>query len=154
MGWKEPMYIIIALTDGCRNPLSLDMGWKENFSKLKISHDQSQSAFAGYGLKSKDNSRSSNDGGSRNPLSLDMGWKVKLQIQKENCMKSRNPLSLDMGWKEDKPYEITYWNLGRNPLSLDMGWKGRKDTQSTSTSWSQSAFAGYGLKSQKKFTFI
>ena len=36
--------------------------------------------------------------------------------------------------------------LGRNPLSLDMGWesKQRSDFRMAET-WSQSAFAGYGL---------
>ena len=60
----------------CRNPLSLDMGWKSLTSILTVDAIYaSQSAFAGYGLEAGIYSSTEITTMCRNPLSLDMGWK-------------------------------------------------------------------------------
>ena len=137
----------------CRNPLSLDMGWKRVPNQYGWNQAcQSQSAFAGYGLEEKyiiafvlgiipvairfrwiwvgrDNA---NDHfikykNGRNPLSLDMGWKSQIVANQGNWPQGRNPLSLDMGWKSAYGRTILGGALSRNPLSLDMGWKSVQD---------------------------
>ncbi len=109
----------------------------------------------------------------RNPLSLDMGWKdskknivtCKLHfvairfrwiwVEKEQAIEvveavaGRNPLSLDMGWKDWKTSSLRLRTRCRNPLSLDMGWKEATSLTLLQNVLSQSAFAGYGLKSFK-----
>ncbi len=99
-----------------------------------------------------------------------MGWKGGVYIHSK-AYKCRNPLSLDMGWKVCMQRSCLLMILSRNPLSLDMGWKGAWCWHTKSRAWvairfrwiwvekktctklgitlslSQSAFAGYGLKS-------
>ncbi len=75
------------------------MGWKENQNIEVNKNLMSQSAFAGYGLKSGMNYKAEAAIDCRNPLSLDMGWKDTEETTEDGLYR-RNPLSLDMGWKE------------------------------------------------------
>ncbi len=53
MGWKEVECCSLTSQKSCRNPLSLDMGWKSrNHGRFRQLGGRSQSAFAGYGLES------------------------------------------------------------------------------------------------------
>ncbi len=131
-----------------RNPLSLDMGWKEQRRHGIGQMRGSQSAFAGYGLKSQPISTSIETYSCRNPLSLDMGWKVEELIGKKGilCVAIR----FRWIWVEKKLSKIQEPRSGcRNPLSLDMGWKETYQTRTALSFTSQSAFAGYGLKSEQ-----
>ncbi len=122
MGWKESKDSQIVCCWWCRNPLSLDMGWKETQKPCRNFPLASQSAFAGYGLKSSK-------------------WVRKKPIEGGVAIRFR------WIWVEKKI--LRYWTClsrSRNPLSLDMGWKVRMWILSDSNTLSQSAFAGYGLK--------
>ncbi len=130
------------------------MGWKglqRNMLNLRV---ESQSAFAGYGLKSVFRTSRKFSKKCRNPLSLDMGWKA--------CRSMVTVLAWEVAirfrwiWVEKGKFTVNWKRLtSRNPLSLDMGWK-VKYVLVTAT-WqarSQSAFAGYGLKREKKSHLI
>ncbi len=159
-----------------RNPLSLDMGWKvistlleSAFAhvairfrwiwveKLLITKSSglrymSQSAFAGYGLKRNCWRYGNRACNSRNPLSLDMGWKAELL---ERAGKSSEQVAIRFRWIwVEKSSRKDDWNgsLRRNPLSLDMGWKEIYNNCTAIILLSQSAFAGYGLKSRTDAT--
>ncbi len=125
--WVEKIFLSIWIAElFCRNPLSLDMGWKAyNFHRIApmllvaIRFRWIWVEKAHLNLAMLNPAR-------RNPLSLDMGWKVSSNL-----------------WLHCPPF------LGRNPLSLDMGWKEKLPRIKPLLTTSQSAFAGYGLKSTK-----
>ncbi len=56
MGWKAQRSQAATMLSSSRNPLSLDMGWKEALKTSWKLPTLSQSAFAGYGLKRGDQS--------------------------------------------------------------------------------------------------
>ncbi len=155
MGWKD-WNRTVRNPRTSRNPLSLDMGWKDvlwHYSGHLLT--RSQSAFAGYGLESPLYRTRRLRTVSRNPLSLDMGWKRYLPSAKKPCRCSRNPLALDMGWKRAARKRTTRQCLSRNPLALDMGWKSRMVIGGESkTNMSQSACAGYGMEESVSFSLL
>ncbi len=130
----------------CRNPLSLDMGWKGHFQRLKSNTLKSQSAFAGYGLKSmpcmtmswnKKLSQSAFAGyGLKSfptshiaevdnvAIRFRWIWVEKLKWNTVLLLK-RKSQSAFAGYGLKRNY--FGWNCeckrSRNPLSLDMGWK-------------------------------
>ena len=135
----------------CRNPLSLDMGWK---SEMEVScawnkfvairfrwiwvgraitpvqftrnFFSSQSAFAGYGLEEQaKNSQQVKNNSRRNPLSLDMGWKRGAGVpnRKQNLLSQ----SAFAGYGLEEEFDVDR----DDPLAA-----------------SQSAFAGYGLEEE------
>ncbi len=135
-------------SDECRNPLSLDMGWKGMKLKTVKTLIKSQSAFAGYGLKS----RFWILFGKLFGVAIRFRWiwvekQYQISVQTLNYVSqsafagyglkrwilyacsalnaSRNPLSLDMGWKVRHVSVRPSICACRNPLSLDMGWKVR-----------------------------
>ncbi len=170
MGWKGSLAYSRRLSRTCRNPLSLDMGWKDkrNMSEVKLfvvairfrwiwvekkegmvrqlHKGRSQSAFAGYGLKREGMKDSHYKADRRNPLSLDMGWKAAKQ-QPKNKEKTSQSAFAGYGLKSHTTKPSRPHHTGRNPLSLDMGWKdGKPLSEMKKDPKSQSAFAGYGLK--------
>ena len=91
MGWKNLIKSVLHGVFKCRNPLSLDMGWKtEKPSFLRPSSKRSQSAFAGYGLEALNVLVMSTFRNCRNPLSLDMGWKPLVQVEGVNATGSQS----------------------------------------------------------------
>ncbi len=132
----------------CRNPLSLDMGWK-----------------------SSSNTTLPDTLFSRNLLSLDMGWKsskwkrngtkrVAIRFRwiwvgrvsfLELLPRQMESQSAFAGYGLEEVGSCTHLPamllICRNPLSLDMGWKSlTQDLRSRVETTSQSAFAGYGLE--------
>ncbi len=160
------------LKSGGRNPLSLDMGWKVSTRRtLSGVLYGSQSAFAGYGLKRlkwaylrqwKVLSQSAFAG-----YGLKSGQKVLVKTQISVAIRFRwiwvekgltrfllilNSVAIRFRWIwVEKPLMSDKSPLiaGRNPLSLDMGWKGFLLADDINEGKSQSAFAGYGLKSNR-----
>ncbi len=178
--------------------------WVEKWTKFPqgVNKVPSQSAFAGYGLKSKAVWPLQY---ANNIVAIRFRWIwVEKQFRSHQCpysVLSRNPLSLDMGWKADnlglksayfkvairfrwiwvekrkvhlpdrsilcvairfrwiwveKSPKTAPWGYhvsSRNPLSLDMGWKAARKFTVIQLEQSQSAFAGYGLKSDKYDTW-
>ncbi len=131
-----------------RNPLSLDMGWKE------LRNDNN---YISQGLVA---------------IRFRWIWVEKLKANLLNLdQQSRNPLSLDMGWKESKTYSETFQNTVAirfrwiwveklicffiafliNLVAIRFRWiwveKCADIDSYVEPNWSQSAFAGYGLKS-------
>ncbi len=107
-----------------RNPLSLDMGWKEDWVYVFKQFFQS-----------------------RNPLSLDMGWKDGMNIEEINHQTGRNPLSLDMGWKDSVAFWWSWYTRESQSAFAGYGLKrSEADKIQKRLIRSQSAFAGYGLK--------
>ncbi len=100
------------------------MGWKVNVNLTVLSLTVSQSAFAGYGLKSDTLFKGSGlYFHCRNPLSLDMGWKA-VKKQKKSFF---TWVAIRFRWiwveKGDPWWGAALFPASRNPLSLDMGWK-------------------------------
>ena len=148
MGWKTRMALAKRRSNRCRNPLSLDMGWKDKAEALTVTEflERSQSAFAGYGLEGKLPQSAKIVRTRRNPLSLDMGWKHRLNTSAWFGWWCRNPLSLDMGWKNNQTI-----GGGENVKTSQSAFAGyglevQKGYAEHFNIMSQSAFAGYGLK--------
>mgnify|MGYP000408297819 CR=1 FL=1 len=130
----------------CRNPLSLDMGWKRYCTYYGVfepvvairfrwiwvgreaalnnsnSNFPSQSAFAGYGLEDFKYIHRVFHFTCRNPLSLDMGWKS----WNYHTVDKGLTVAIRFRWiwvGSDNKEEFEVDKGCRNPLSLDMGWK-------------------------------
>ena len=97
-GLEESLLYLLEHGLPGRNPLSLDMGWKQ-YCIIMADEKDVAIRFRWIWVGSAISINSQRIVTSRNPLSLDMGWKSQSSSMALANSKCRNPLSLDMGWK-------------------------------------------------------
>ncbi len=147
MGWKEKSLNVSKSAPPCRNPLSLDMGWKVINALGKIAvPEKSQSAFAGYGLK-----RSAECFGRWNLwVAIRFRWiwveKFWWSRSSRECLPRSQSAFAGYGLKSwSNKYTFIIDNVA---IRFRWIWveKGSSVISALDSLRSQSAFAGYGLK--------